>query len=52
MRWMFIGLLVSLCGLLVAVAAMVRHVLRHRREQAANPAPAMDAHTEQGTPEA
>jgi hypothetical protein len=49
---MFIGLLISLCGLLVAVAAMVRHILRHRRELAANPAPPIDAHTNQGTPEA
>ena len=36
MRWLFIALVVSLGGLLLAAAGVARHVLLHRKKLKAN----------------
>jgi len=42
MRWLIIALLVSVAGLLMAAAGMVRHILVHRT-QPKRPLPGSDA---------
>jgi uncharacterized membrane protein YidH (DUF202 family) len=51
MRWLMIGLLISLGGLLLAVAGMARHIRNHRETQGGEHRPPGSAHGSDLEPE-